>query len=212
MRRICIVFLFTVSCSLLFSTGIEAHESSCTYSRNMLSVHVGYAADLAGGQGYSAFISSSSFISSSPFYYGFSSLLGSFPNTDESLFETGVLIGYVDDIGGTDLYYDLFFDLLLTGGRITGGTSAYRAEAPALHLGASLGFPASSGIDGSVSIAPVIRPYDKQSGLWDFSRSYLNLSVNIRMKSLSETRTVPWEDFPETPSSKNVESISGGTL
>lgn len=212
MRRISIAFLFLFICSLLFSTDPQKRESPFSYSKSMLCAHVGYAADLAGGQGVTVFIKSASFLDDSRFYYGFGSLLGSFPDTDESLFETGLLIGYVDDIGQTDLYYDLFVDLLLTGGRITGGSSVYRAEAPALHLGASLGFPASSGIDGSLSIAPVIRPYDKQTGLWDFSRSYLNLSVNISMKSMNETRSVSWEDFPNSPSPNDVRSIPGGIL
>ncbi len=172
----------------------------------MFSLNAGYAADLSGSQGYSAFIKSSTFIGESPFYYGFGSLLGVFSNTDESFFETGILIGYTRDIEDTELYYDLFLDLLVTGGRINTVTSLYQAEAPALHLGMSLGFPSSSNIDGAISIAPVIRPYDLKTGLWDYSRSYINLSINLSLKSLILAKQIPWNESYE-PSLNKGEAL-----
>ena len=70
----------------------------------------------------------------------------------------------------------------------------YRAEAPALHLGLTLGFSASSDFDGAVSIAPVIRPYDLQTETWDFSRSYINLSFSLRFKSYALVEQHHWKE------------------
>lgn len=204
MKRLTVSVLLIICCTILYSQPQDTDPSSLEISRSMFSLSAGYAADLSGGQGYSAFIKSSTFIGESPFYYGFGSLLGVFSNTEESFFETGVLIGYTKDIEGTNLYYDLFLDLLVTGGRITNTTSLYQSEAPALHLGMSLGFPASSDIDGSISIAPVIRPYNQKTGLWDFSRSYINLSLNLNMKSMILGKQIPWEGSYEPSQNKGV--------
>ncbi len=92
---------------------------------------------------------------------------------------------------------DLFLDFLVIGGRIEQETLLYRAEAPALHLGISLGFPASSDVDGAATIAPVIRPYNLQSGVWDFSRSYINFSFALRFKSFSLREHHSWSESGE---------------
>ena len=206
MKRSTVLVLLIICSTLLYAMPQEIDPGSLQSSRSMFSLSAGYAASLSGAQGYSACIKSSSFIGESPFYYGFASLLGMFSTTDESFFETGVLFGYTGEINDTNLYYDLFFDLLVTGGRINNTTSTYQAEAPALHLGMALGFPASSDIDGAISIAPVIRPYNQQTGLWDFSRSYINLGVTFNMKSLIVGKQLPWKEFQESAKS------SGGIL
>ncbi len=202
MKRLTVLVLLIICSTLLYSTPQEIDLGSLQSSRSMFSLSTGYASDLSGAQGYSAFIKSSSFIGESPFYYGFASLLGMFSTTDESFFETGVLFGYTDEIDDTNLYYDLFFDLLVTGGRINNATSTYQASAPALHLGMALGFPSTSDIDGAISIAPVIRPYNQQTGLWDFSRSYINLGVTFNMKSLIVGKQLPWKEFHESAKSE----------
>ena len=168
----------------------------------MFSLHVGFASDLNGGQGYSVFIKSATFFEESPFYYGFGSLFGDFSTTKENFFETGVLVGYNGNLGDTNLYYDLFLDFLITGGRINKETSLYQAEAPALHMGLSLGFPASSDIDGALSIAPVIRPYNLQTQTWDFSRSYINLSLSLQVKSFFLVERQSWPDSHTTKINK----------
>ncbi len=201
MKRLMVSLLLIMSCSLLFSQTQETNSTNFETSRSMFSLDVGVAGDLNGGLGYSAFIKSATGIKDTPFYYGFGSLLGQFLTTHESFFETGVLIGYTREIEDTNLYYDLFLDFLITGGRIHSDTSLYQAEAPALHLGMSIGFPSSSDIDGALSLAPVIRPYNLKTGAWDFSRSYINLSLTFRMKSLTYGKQLPWSESNE---SKNI--------
>jgi hypothetical protein len=193
MKKLLVSVLFVLSCFGLFSQTLETNTENWETSKSMFSLHVGFASDLNGGQGYSVFIKSATFFGEGPFYYGFGSLVGDFSTTKESFFETGILVGYNGDLSNSNLYYDLFLDFLITGGRINQETSLYQAEAPALHLGLSLGFPASSDIDGALSIAPVIRPYNMQTQTWDFSRSYINLSLSLQVKSffLGERQSWP---------------------
>jgi len=197
MKRKTVSVLFVVCCTLLYSQPQETEIDQFEISRSMFSVNAGYAFDLAGTQGYSAFIKSTTFIGESPFYYGFGSLLGGFTDTEESFFETGLLIGHTHVIEDTNLSCEIFLDFLIIGGRVSNTTLLYRAEAPALHLGLSLGFPASSEIDGAITIAPVIRPYDKNSGLWDFSRSYINISLSLNIKSRILAKKTPWQESCE---------------
>lgn len=206
MKRLVISILLVVSCFALFAQTQEIRVDSYETARGVLSFDAGFVADYTGGTGFSAFIKSISYVAGSPFYYGFGSLLGNFSNTKESFFETGIMVGYTKDIADTNLYYDLFLDFLITGGRIAGDTSLYQGEAPALHLGFSLGFPASSNIDGALSIAPVIRPYSMKSGAWDFSRSYINLSLTLHFKSLSYGKKMPWAE------AKSLHTLKGGKV
>lgn len=192
MKRLMIIVLLAAGCTAVFAQAQGTDALSLEASRSIFSLDVAFAGDNEGSRGYSAFIKSASFIGDSPFYYGFGSLLGCFTTTQESFFETGVLVGYTNENEDSGLYYDMFLDLLVTGGRIDDESSLYRAEAPALHLGMSLGFPASSDIDGALSLAPVIRPYDLQNRTWDLSRSYINLGVTLRIKSLLLGRRLPW--------------------
>ena len=193
MKSNLVSILFLICCTLLYSHPQEIESSQLEVSRSIFSVHVGYAFDLIGARGYSAFIKSSTFIGESPFYYGFGSLLGGFTDSQESFFETGVLAGYRNTIKDTDLSCDVFLDLLIIGGRVGNTTLIYEPDSPALHLGISLGFPASSGIGGALSIAPVIRPYARNTGLWDFSRSYINLSLVLSFKSRVLSKAEPWK-------------------
>ncbi len=194
MKRKTVSVLFIICCTLLYSQPQETEVDQFEISRSIFSLNAGYAFDLSGAQGYSAFFKSSTFIGESPFYYGFGSLLGGFTNIEESFFETGIHVGHTQVIEETNLFYDIFLDFLIIGGRVSNTTSVYRAEAPALHLGMSLGFPASSDIDGAITIAPVIRPYDIHTGLWDFSRSYFNLSLNLNIKSRILAKKIPWKE------------------
>ena len=206
MKRLLVTMLLAASFSVLFSQSQEASSVSFETSRSIFSLNVGFAGDLNGSRGYSVFIKSAAFINESPFYYGFGSLFGEFSNTKESFFETGILIGYNSEKSDSNLYYDLFLDLIVTGGRIDNETSLFQAEAPAVHAGFSLGFPASSNIDGALSIAPVIRPYNLNTGVWDFSRSYINLGITLRSKSFFIGRTMPWSE------SYKSENMEGGIL
>ncbi len=194
MKRFTVSVLLILCFTLLYSQPLDTEAGSPKISRSRFSVHAGYAAELSGAQGYSVFLKSSTFIGESPFYYGFGSLIGGFSQTEESFFETGVLFGFTGDIEDTNLYYDLCFDLLPFGGRINNTTSIYQGEAPALHLGMTLGMPTSSNFDWAISIAPVIRPYDRESELWNFSRSYINLGLNFSMKSRKLATSIPWKD------------------
>ncbi len=202
MKRLLVSMLLVVSCSVLFSQTQEISIDSFETTRSMFSLDAGLAADVSGGKGYSVFIKSAAYIGNRPFYYGFGSLLGTFTNTRESFFDTGLLFGYTNEIDDSNLYYDLFLDLLITGGRINSETSLYQAEAPALHLGFSLGFPASSNIDGALSISPVIRPYNLTTREWDFSRSYINLGLTLHIKSLVFGKKIPWSAFNQSTNLK----------
>ncbi len=186
--------VLAVCCTVVFSQTQEVKLHGFETSRGVFSLDVGLVTDLDGSSGYSACIKSVSFAGESPFYYGFGSLLGTFSNTKMSFFETGLIIGYTKGIEDSNLYYDVFLDFLVTGGRIDAATSLYQAEAPALHLGLSLGFPASSNIDGALSIGPVIRPYNLKAKEWDFSRSYINFSLTIHFKSSTFGKKVPWSE------------------
>lgn len=198
MKRLMVSILLILICFGIFAQTPKISTENLETSKSMFSLNVGFASDLNNGQGYSVFIKSATFIGESPFYYGFGSLVGEFVNTKENFFETGIFVGFTGDIGNSNLYYDLFLDFLITGGRINQETSLYQAEAPALHLGLSLGFPASSDIDGALSIAPVIRPYNLQTQTWDFSKSYINLSFSLQVKSFFIGERQNWQDANST--------------
>ncbi len=163
-------------------------------AKSIFSINIGFAGDGYDSQGYGVFIKSASFIDSGPFYYGFGSLFGEFLTQKEAFFETGLLVGYNRNLGASGFDIDLFLDFLVIGGRINMDTNLYLAETPALHSGITLGFPALSDIDGAISIAPVIRPYNIQTGTWDFSRSYMTLCFSLRFKSYSFKEQRPWSE------------------
>lgn len=125
-------------------------------------------------------------------------MFGDLVTIKENFFETGLFMGYHDFIGDSGLDFDVFLDVIVTGGRINHETNSYRAEAPALHPGISIGFPAMSDIDAALTFAPVIRPYNAASGSWDFSSSYLNASIALRVKSYAEIKKLPWSYSSKT--------------
>ena len=192
MKRFVVVVVMALTCYSISAQVYEENLSVVVPKKSMFSIDIGYATDGQAGHGYGAFIKSSSFFGDSPVYYGFGSMFGDFITIKENFFETGLLIGYNDVIGETGLDYDLFLDFLITGGRINQETSSFRAEAPALHAGLSIGFPADSSIDGALSVASVIRPYNALTGEWEFSRSYFYLGLSLRTKSYMEAKELPW--------------------
>lgn len=198
MKRLLVAMVLVLSLVAVSAQTKEPGLNNLETSRSVFALDVGFAGDRNSGLGYSVFIKSGTFIDESSFYYGFGSLLGQFVTTKESFFETGLLIGFTGAISQSNVFYDLFLDLLVTGGRIHGETSLYQAEAPALHLGMAIGFPASSNIDAALSIAPVIRPYSRKDSAWDFSRSYINLSLTLRMKSQMLGKSIPWSESYKT--------------
>ncbi len=183
MKRFITTLILVLTCSIVSAQDV---------GKSIFSVDVGYAGDGRSGHGYGVFIKSSSFIGNGPVYYGFGSMFGDFITIKENFFETGLFIGYNDFIGDTGLDFDIFLDIIATGGRINQETKIYRAEAPALHPGVSLGFPAMSDLDGAITFAPVIRPYNALTGEWDFSRSYFNVSLALSLKSYTEVIKRPW--------------------
>ena len=203
-----IITLLTIAAVCFTAIAEEAGNNKIFMESNraIMSVNVGFVRDGSNNNGYGVFIKSTSFIGDEPFYFGFGSLFGEFVNIKEAFFETGLLVGYTKMLDNTDLDLDLFLDFLIMGGRINQESLAYQAEAPALHTGLSLGFPASSDIDGAITIAPVIRPYNMETGTWDFSRSYINLSFALRFKSYSLREQHSWSEFIEST------NIKGGNL
>lgn len=200
-RFIALMLIAVVSFTVIAE---EVERTALKPERSIMAVNVGIVSNGNDSHGYGVFIKSASFTGNGPFYYGFGSLFGSFVTTKEAFFETGLLIGYNKLIDNTELDFDLFLDFLLTGGRINQETMTYRAEAPALHMGLSLGFPALSDIDGAITIAPVIRPYNMQTKSWDFSRSYINLSFTLRFKSYSLREQHSWSEFVQSTDSRGV--------
>jgi hypothetical protein len=202
MKRFITLIMIAVVSFTVIAEETENRIATLKPAKSIFSLNVGLVSDGYDNQGYGVFIKSASFIGDGPFYYGFGSLFGSFVTANEAFFETGILVGYNKIIENTDLDLDLFLDLLVTGGRINLETQIYQAEAPALHAGLSLGFPATSDIDGAVTIAPVLRPYNMQIGTWDFSRSYINLSFTLRFKSYSLIEQHSWSDSIEFANKK----------
>lgn len=200
-RFIALMLIAVVSFTVIAE---EVERTALKPERSIFALNVGIVSNGDDSHGYSVFIKSASFTGNGPFYYGFGSLFGSFVTTKEAFFETGLLIGYNKLIDNTELDLDLFLDFLLTGGRINQETMTYRAEAPALHMGLSLGFPALSDIDGAITFAPVIRPYNMQTKSWDFSRSYINLSFTLRFKSYSLREQHSWSEFVQSTDSRGV--------
>jgi len=192
MKRLVVIIVMALTCFTISAQVNEGNLSTTVPKKSIFSIDVGYVTDGTAGHGYGAFIKSSSFFGDGPVYYGFGSLFGDFITIKENFFETGILLGYNDVIGNTDLDYDLFLDFLITGGRINQETNSFRAEAPALHTGLSIGFPAYSSIDGALSIASIIRPYNSLTGVWEFSRSYFYLGFSLRAKSFMEVKELPW--------------------
>lgn len=198
-------FLFALMMITVVSFSViaeEAEKAALNPARSIMALNGGIVSNGNDSHGYGIFIKSATFTGSGPFYYGFGSMFGSFVTTKEAFFETGLLIGYNKIIDNTKFDIDLFFDFLLTGGRINQETMIYQAESPALHMGLSLGFPALSDIDGAITIAPVIRPYNLQTKAWDFSRSYINLAFAIRFKSYTLQEQHSWFEFNESTNTK----------
>ena len=202
MKKIIALIMLAAACFSVSAENTENTGSVLETARSIFSVDVGFVNDGQGGLGYAGFIKSATFIEDSPFYYGFGSLFGGFTTLKENFFETGLLIGYNRNLGNTGLDVDLFMDFLVTGGRISQETLKYQAEAPALHTGISLGFPALSNIDCALSVAPVIRPYNLQTKTWDFSRSYINLSIALRFKSYALVEQRHWSEFSKSAKTK----------
>ena len=186
--------MFAALCLAVFAGDAEPSETGLVPAKSIFSMDVGFVSDGHDGLGYAGFIKSATFLDDGPFYYGFGSLFGGIVTTGETFFETGLLVGYNRNLGDTGLDIDVYLDFLATGGRINGETLMYRAEAPALHLGLSLGFFALSDIDCAISIAPVIRPYNLQTKTWDFSRSYAILSFALRFKSYALVEQHRWSE------------------
>ena len=198
-RFIALMLIAVVSFSVIAE---EVERTALKPERSIFALNVGIVSNGDDSHGYGVFIKSASFTGNGPFYYGFGSLFGSFVTTKEAFFETGLLIGYNKLINNTELDLDLFLDFLVIGGRINQESMIYQAEAPALHMGLSLGFPALSDTDGAVTIAPVIRPYNNQTSTWDFSRSYINLSFALRFKLYSSRERHSWSEFIDSTDSK----------
>lgn len=192
MKRFAVILMVALFCSIIYAQEVEGGRTALSLGKSIFSIDVGFASDGRSGHGYGMFIKSTSFVGGSPVYYGFGSIFGEFTTIKENFFETGFFIGYNDFIGETELDFDIFLDVIATGGRISQETMSYRGEAPALHPGVSLGFPASSDIDGALTFAPVIRPYNALTGEWDFSRSYFTATLAIRFKSFAEMKKLPW--------------------
>lgn len=202
-RFIALMIIAVVSFTVIAE---EAERTALNPDRRIMALNVGIVSNGDDSHGYGVFIKSASFTGNGPFYYGFGSMFGSFISTKETFFETGLLIGYNKILDNTAIDVDVFLDLIITGGRISQETMTYQAEAPALHFGLSLGFPALSDIDGAITIAPIIRPYNLQTRAWDFSKSYINLSFAIRFKSYSLKEQHSWSEFIQST------DTSGGKL
>ena len=207
MKRIIVGLLLLAGCLSISAGPADTQEETLVTAKSRFSLNAGFVSDFTGGQGYSACITSATFLGDSPWYYGFGSLFGECITTKENFFETGIVLGYSGTLDSANLSYDLFFDFLVTGGRISAETSLYQAEAPALHLGISLGFPASSPIDAAITIAPVIRPYNLQTQSWDFSRSYITLGIALQMKSKFLGYQQPWQTAVRELQKENTKSI-----
>ena len=188
------LIMLAAACFTVSAGDAEPSGASLEPARSVFSVDVGFVSDGHDGRGYAGFIKSATFLDDGPFYYGFGSLFGSFVTTGEAFFETGLLVGYNRNLGDTGLDIDAFLDLLITGGRINPEAGTYRGEAPALHMGLSLGFFALSDIACALSVAPVIRPYNLQTEAWDFSRSYINFSFALRLKSYALVEQHRWSE------------------
>ena len=193
MRRFIVIICIAIG-SILWAKEFQTEETGSALKKSIFSIETGIATDGKTGHGYSVFIKSSSFIGDSLIYYGFSSLFGSFITTQETFFETGLLLGYHNLLGPLGIDFDAFLDFIITGGRINQESAVYRGEAPAIHLGLSLGLPASSNIDGALTVAPVLRPYNMKTGEWDFSRSYFTAGFALRFKSYAEVKKLPWSN------------------
>jgi hypothetical protein len=198
MKRFFLLIILAVICFSAIAEEVENNPAVLKSDRSIMSLNAGFVSDGSDGHGYGVFLKSASFVGDRSLYYGFGSLFGSFVTTKENFFETGFLVGYNKISENTELDVDLFLDFLITGGRINKETLIYQPEAPALHVGLSLGFPAMSDIAGALSIAPVIRPYNLQTGAWDFSRSYINISFALRIKSYSLREQHRWSEFIES--------------
>ena len=204
MKRFIAVITVALICSIINAQGNQGSKETPVPGKSIFSIDAGYAGDGGDGHGYGVFIKSSTFIGDGHVYYGFGSMFGDFITIKENFFETGFFIGYNDFIGNTGLDFDLFLDVVATGGRINYETMSYRAESPALHPGISLGFPASSDIDCAITFAPVIRPYNALTGEWDFSRSYFTATAAVRLKSHVEMTKLPWNNSSATKQNLEV--------
>jgi hypothetical protein len=99
--------------------------------------------------------------------------------------------------GGSDFYWgfdSIFGSFISTGQAITetGGFIGYCRSIPGTNLGFSK--PYSSDLGLQVSFAPVVRPYNLQTGKWDFSGSYFIFSLSADVRSFAKVLPGHWVD------------------
>ena len=187
--------LLALSRTFAEAGSIPGEPGARTLRRSIASATVGYAWDYGSGQGIFTTTRGLNFIKDSPFYYGFGSVSGWFFSTGESFAETCLFAGWNGPAGG-GAEVDAFLSLVPTGARIEprDGRLVFRPEGPAIQPSLGICVPVSVNVDVSISSAPMIRPYDLQSGTWGLSRSYLTLSASARIKLRELVEKRPWND------------------
>ncbi len=192
-------FLLTaiaVIVSMACITGVFADEESSEKPipvKSITSLEAGFVTDGGSARGIVGNFKTISFFGLSDFYWGFSSIFGSFISTDESITENGLLVGFQREIPGTDIGLDLSLGVLLFGGRIV-DSDHWQTDAPAIQPCIGFSIPFSSDFGVKASFAPVIRPYNLDTGEWEFSRSYIMCSLSLELRSFMKVIPGRWSD------------------
>ncbi len=161
--------------------------------KSISSLEAGYVTDGGDARGIVGNFKTITFFGASDLYWGFSSMFGSFISTEESITENGLLVGFQREIPGTDIGLDLSLGVLLFGGRID-DSDHWTADAPAIQPSIGFSIPFSSEFGVKASFAPVIRPYNLDTGEWELSRSYLVCSLSLEYRSFSKVIPGRWSD------------------
>jgi hypothetical protein len=194
-KRILLAFI-AAAASMTFATAASAEDETRPEPvpvRSITSLEAGYATDGGSARGIAGNFKTVSFIGASDFYWGFTSMFGYFVSTKESLTENGVVLGFQRPIPGTDVGMDLSLGLLLFGGRID-DSDHWQADAPAVQPSLGFSVPFSSELGVKAFFAPVIRPYNLDTGEWEFSRSYLVCSLSLEYRSFVKVIPGKWSD------------------
>jgi len=162
--------------------------------KSMMSFDTGYATDGQAGQGIVGCFKSMTFFGRSDFYWGFTSIFGSFTSTGQTLTETGLLFGCSGPIAATDIGFDLSLNVIPFGGRVDTRTTTWQSDAPAIQPSVGFSVPYSSDFGVQVGFAPVVRPYNLQTGRWDFSRSYFIFSLAVELRSFARVMQGHWAE------------------
>lgn len=187
-------FLLFLLLLLPWTIHAETNSSSPKIQKHMLELYAGYALDMNGRSGLSVMLDATSFLGDSPYYLGIKNIL-SFQHP-WSCTDLSLVFGYNAKLFIKELGVNCFIGPDY-GLRLNGPEKSFNIEALGIHTGIGIRFLYNSDTDVALTFAPVIRPYNNETGLWDFQKTYFNIMLSVNFKTLQSSSPGRWSDSEE---------------